>query len=182
MSVDEQQQRTKAPDGRPDSVQPAWRRDFPIDMAEDNFVARRDFTKYLGLTSLAFVAGQLWIVFENWLRRSQGQPLVVPIAKLGDIPVGRSLIFAYPDKSEPCLLVRTSEDSFHAYNQKCTHLSCDVVPMMDQSRFHCPCHEGSFDMTTGRPLAGPPRRPLTRITLEIRDGVVYATGVELRSI
>jgi Rieske Fe-S protein len=145
-------------------------------------VARRDFTKFLGMTSLAFVAGQLWIVFENWLRRRQGRPPVLPIAMLDEIPVGGSLGFHYPDDNEPCLLLRTGEQVFLAYNQKCTHLSCAVVPMLEQGRLHCPCHDGSFDAATGRPLSGPPRRPLTRITLEIRDGIVYATGVELRSI
>jgi nitrite reductase/ring-hydroxylating ferredoxin subunit len=176
------QLRTTAPDGRPAESQPAWRREFPIDVPEDNYVARRDFTKFLGLTSLAFVVGQVWIVVENWLRRSKGQPPIMPIAKLDDVPVGGALVFNYPDKNEPCLLLRTGEDTFLAYNQKCTHLSCAVIPQMDRGRLHCPCHEGSFDLATGRPLAGPPRRPLSRITLEIRDGVVYATGVELRSI
>ena len=33
----------------------------------------------------------------------------------------------------------------------------------------------------GRRLGGPPERPLPRIRLEIRGGVVYATGVEVRS-
>ncbi len=58
---DEQEQRTVAPDGRPESEQPDWRRDFPIDVPEDDYVARRDFTKFMGLTSLAFVVGQFWI-------------------------------------------------------------------------------------------------------------------------
>lgn len=182
MNETDEQQRTKAPDGRPDALQPAWRRDFPIDIAQDNYVARRDFTKYLGLTSLAFLVGQLWIVAENWIRRGQGRPPILPIAKIDDIPVNGSLVFAYPDKSEPCLLLRTSENAFLAYNQKCTHLSCAVVPRMEQGQLHCPCHEGNFDLATGRPISGPPRRPLTRITLEIRDGIIYATGVERRTV
>ena len=32
-------------------------RDFPISSEEDSFVTRREFTKFLGLTSLAFFAG-----------------------------------------------------------------------------------------------------------------------------
>ena len=32
----------------------------------------------------------------------------------------------------------------------------------------CPCHEGYFDLDTGRQIAGPPRRPLPRIMLEVR--------------
>jgi len=48
---------------------------------------------------------------------------------------------------------------------------------MAEKGLHCPCHNGWFDLATGAPNAGPPRRPLERVTLEIRDGVLYATGV-----
>ena len=65
-----------------------------------------------------------------------------------------------------------------AYDQKCTHLSCAVVPEVEHVRLACPCHKGYFDLATGRPVAGPPRRPLPRVTVHVRDGVVYATGVE----
>jgi arsenite oxidase small subunit len=56
------------------------------------------------------------------------------------------------------------------------------VPEPEKKRFLCPCHNGSFDLETGKPLAGPPRRPLPRILLEIRDGALYATGVETRVV
>jgi Rieske Fe-S protein len=46
---------------------------------------------------------------------------------------------------------------------------------------HCPCHEGLFDLRSGRPIAGPPRRPLPRIVLEVRERDVYAIGVEQRT-
>jgi Rieske Fe-S protein len=52
------------------------------------------------------------------------------------------------------------------------------VPVFEQRRLHCPCHNGWFDLGTGQPVAGPPRRPLPRVTLEVRGGTVYATGVE----
>ncbi|MGH7928570.1 MAG: ubiquinol-cytochrome c reductase iron-sulfur subunit [Candidatus Binatia bacterium] len=68
-----------------------------------------------------------------------------------------------------------------AYHQKCTHLSCPVIPHVEEGRLHCPCHEGIFDLATGRPLAGPPRRPLPRIMLQIREGRIYAGGVEERT-
>jgi Rieske Fe-S protein len=53
-----------------------------------------------------------------------------------------------------------------------------VLPEPVEGKLHCPCHNGWFDLETGRPLAGPPRRPLPRVTLEVRDGLVYATGME----
>ena len=170
------------PDGRPLSEQPVWRQDFPIDWPEDQYVARRDFTKFLGLTSLAFVMGQFWIVVENWSRRGRGLPPLRAIAQLDEVPVGGSKTFHYPEETDPCLLLRPSERSFLAYDQKCTHLSCAVIPEMSQGQLRCPCHHGYFEMATGRPLAGPPRRPLPRITLEIRDGIIYATGIERRMV
>lgn len=169
------------PDGRPYHDQPQWRNDFPIDWPQDELVARRDFTKFLVLTSFAFVVGQAWIVFENLRRRRRGLPPVRKIAELSAIPQGGALTFSYPGAHDDCILVRTGQQHFVAYSQKCTHLSCAVTPRLQDNCLHCPCHNGFFDLGTGAPTAGPPRRPLPRITLEIRDGAIYATGVEMRA-
>jgi Rieske Fe-S protein len=105
----------------------------------------------------------------------------VRIARRGDLGVGRSLVFNYPGEHDSCVLVRLSEHEFVAYSQKCTHLSCAVVPRPEQGVLHCPCHEGFFDLRTGRQLAGPPPRPLPRVVLEHRGDEIYATGVEART-
>jgi Rieske Fe-S protein len=78
--------------------------------------------------------------------------------------------------------VRPTADTFVAYSQKCTHLSCAVRPWVRQGLIACPCHEGFFDLASGRPVAGPPRRPLARILLDVRGNQVYATGVETRTV
>jgi Rieske Fe-S protein len=169
------------PDGRAYHDQPQWRNDFPIDWPQDELVARRDFTKFLVLTSFAFVVGQVWIWFENAGRKRRGQPPIRKIANLDAIPIGGAMTFAYPAMHDDCILVRMGTDRFVAYSQKCTHLSCAVTPEPQNNRLHCPCHHGYFDLTTGAPTAGPPRRPLPRITLEIRDGAIYATGIEVRA-
>lgn len=169
------------PDGQPENEQPAWRHDFPIDWLEDHYVARRDYAKFLVLTSLAFVVGQFWICFQGLTRRGKGKPPVRRIARLDDVPIGGSMTFNYPSKHDPCLLLRPDANTLIAYDQRCTHLSCAVVPRPERGELYCPCHVGSFDQATGRPLAGPPRRPLTRITLEVRGGVIHATGIEERT-
>lgn len=169
------------PDGKPYHEQPQWRNDFPIDWPQDELVARRDFTKFLVLTSFAFAVGQVWIAFENFARKRRGRPPIRMIARLAFLPVGGSVAFAYPDAHDDCVLVRTAADRFVAYSQKCTHLSCAVTPEFEKNCLYCPCHHGFFDLATGIPTAGPPRRPLPRINLEIRDGAVYATGVEVRA-
>ena len=164
------------PDGRPHAAQPKWRRDFPIDWPQDEYVSRRDLVKFIGLTSAAFVVGQLWLVAKSLFGRGTPAPEPEAIAELNELAVGEAKSFTQGDK--PCLLVRMSESDFVAYDQQCTHLLCPVVPVFESKRLHCPCHNGWFDLETGRPLAGPPRRPLPRVGLEIRDGKVYALGLE----
>jgi Rieske Fe-S protein len=180
MPLREPERLSPAPDNRADAEQPPWRRDFPIDVPQADYVARRDFTKFLGLTSLAFVVGQFWIGVQSWLRRRE-RPPIQPIARLDDIPVGGARMFHYPGPHDSCLLLRPAQDKLLAYNQKCTHLSCAVVPDMERGCLFCPCHHGVFDLSSGRPIAGPPRRPLSVVALELRDGTVYATGLESRT-
>ena len=177
----EREQITIAPDFAPVEAQPAWRQDFPIDWPQDLYVERRDFMKFMVLTSAAFTLGQLWIGAQNWYRQRNGQPTIQKIASVDDIAVGTAIGFTYPHEHEPCLLVRLTTNEFVAFGQKCTHLSCAVVPRPDEGSFYCPCHEGRFDVRTGVPTAGPPRRPLTRIVLDRRGRDIFAIGVEERT-
>jgi Rieske Fe-S protein len=165
------------PDGRPDADQPAWREQFPIDWPTDDFRSRRDFTKLLGLTSLAFVVGQIWIAFLALKRRARSAP-EREVATVEELPVGGSKVFDYPRPGAACVLTRVGFDRFVAYGQKCTHLSCPVIPRPERNCLQCPCHEGVFDLATGEPLSGPPRRPLPRVKLEVRDGRIFAAGVQ----
>lgn len=181
------EQFTVPPDGRPLDQQPQWRQDFPIDWPQDHYVARRDFTKFMVLTSFAFVVGQFWIIWRNYFRKRAGELEIKRIASLRELKVGQTVMFHYPGEADHCILVRTSDGDADAvglvaYSQKCTHLTCAVIPDVEKGVIHCPCHEGLFDLKTGNVLAGPPPRPLTRILLEIRGDDVYATGVERRTV
>lgn len=172
---------TVAPDGQPMEAQPRWRQDFAIDTPEANFVARRDFAKFLVLTSGAFVAGQAWIAAKSLVRARRPPPGRLRIASLAALPLGSAMMFAYPDDHDPCLLIRMPDGKLLAYSQKCTHLSCAVVPEIDRGILRCPCHEGIFELATGRNLAGPPPRPLPVIELELAGDDIYATGVKART-
>lgn len=178
----EREQITIAPDFAPADAQPAWRQDFPVDWPQDQYVERRDFMKFMVLTSAAFAVGQLWIAAQNWWRRQNGSYEIRRIASVDDVAVGGTIVFTYPAEHDPCLLVRTSDTEFLAFSQKCTHLSCAVIPRPEEGIFFCPCHEGRFDLRSGAPTAGPPRRPLPRILLDIRARTIYAVGVEERTV
>ena len=181
-SAPEREQITIAPDFGAADAQPAWRQDFSIDWPQDLYVERRDFMKFLVLTSAAFTVGQVLIGAQNWYRTRTGQPAMQRIASVDEVAVGGTLGFTYPNEHEPCLLVRLSTSDFVAFNQKCTHLSCAVIPRPAEGCFYCPCHEGRFDLRTGAPIAGPPRRPLTRIVLDLKGRDIYAVAVEERTI
>jgi Rieske Fe-S protein len=181
MKIDPEQISTP-PDGKPLEQQPEWRQDFPIDVPQDNYIARRDFTKFLVLTSGAFAVGQLVIGAKAMQTQHQPSPAGKRIASLSAIPVGGAISFAFPDEHDTCLLLRLDEHTLVAYSQKCTHLSCAVVPDHKNGCLHCPCHEGNFDMSSGKPVSGPPRRPLPKITLEQRGDDIWATGVEVRTV
>lgn len=176
------EQITIAPDWRPMDQQPAWRKDFPIDWPQDQYVERREFMKFMVLTSLALMVGQFWIAGQNWWRRRRGTPEIRRIGSLDLLPPGGLLTFTYPGPQDDCVLVRTREGALVAYNQKCTHLSCAVRPRVEEGVIHCPCHEGYFELRSGRPIAGPPRRPLDLVRLQVRGNEIYATGIEQRTV
>ena len=134
------------------------------------------------LVSLSLTVGQFWIAAQNWWRRRRGEPPIARVASMSDLPIGGALVFTYPGPSDDCLLVRPTASTVVAYVQKCTHLSCAVRPRASEGLIACPCHDGYFDLLSGRPIAGPPRRPLARIRLDVRGGQIYATGVEARAV
>ena len=92
-AVADAEQVTIAPDWRRMELQPAWRTDFPVDWPQDHYVERRDFMKFMVLTSLAFTVGQFWIVAENWWRRRRGAPAPTRVASLADVAPGGTHTF-----------------------------------------------------------------------------------------
>jgi len=181
MSLSSDQVNQKYPDGRLLPEQPRWRQDFPIDTPDDNALARREFTKFLVLTSGAFVAGQCWIGLMSLQRDKKAFPEKL-VAMERDVLPGGVVEFRYPTDDDPCLLIRLPDGRLVAYGQQCSHLSCAVIPEPEKGHLRCPCHNGYFEIKEGRPIAGPPRRPLPRIKLNVRDGVIYATAVELVTV
>ncbi len=157
--------------------EPLWKEEFSVRKADERYVGRRQLTKFLTLTSLGMFAGNLWILAKTWTRRSLSFPAKV-VARIGEIPVGGVKLFNYPGPQEQCLLVRTADDAYVAYSQKCTHLSCAVYYSAKNNRIECPCHEGYFSIRDGAVLQGPPTRPLPRVILERRGQELVAIRME----
>lgn len=100
------------------------------------------------------------------------------ITDIASLPVGDSVEFAFPGEHDSALLIRLGENRFVAYQNACTHLRCPVYWVKAEGEMICPCHHGKFDVKTGEPTAGPPRRPLPEIIVKVEKGAVYAVKVK----
>ena len=107
---------------KPAQEEPLWRDEFSIQSATEKYVARRQFAKFLVLTSLGMFIGNLWILVRSWFL---SKPSFAPqrVSGLNEIAVGDVKLFSYPTAEDPCIMIRTGPQQFVAYSQKCTHLS-----------------------------------------------------------
>jgi Rieske Fe-S protein len=152
--------------------------DFPYERDEEAQVTRREFCNFLGLTSAALFLGTGGFAAKAALdARTTETFTAAPVDGAETLAPNSALNFNYPTSKDSAILIRTADGAYHAYGQKCTHLSCPVYYSRDRQRLECPCHEGAFEAATGNVLYGPPPRPLDAIELEVRDGgQVWAIG------
>ena len=142
-------------------------REFPIRADEDAYVTRREFTKFLGLTSLAFFLGTAMAAGRRlWKKIAANEAGAARVVAVNEIPVGGYALFRYPTGDDPCILLRLAEDRFVAYGQECAHLSCPVMFNAASRQLECPCHKGLFSAEDGRVLAGPPKRGLDALEFQ----------------
>jgi Rieske Fe-S protein len=152
-----------------------WRVEFPYHWDADELIGRRNLLRFAVMASGALFASTGAIA-----ALAQWRPLRTVkrmfIAKTGDVAPNSATYFTYPESGEQAMLLRLDNGNFVAYSQRCTHLSCAVYFDAGQRRLICPCHDGVFDPQTGVPIAGPPQRPLAKITLQQDGDNMYATA------
>jgi len=154
--------------------------EFPYERDEEAQVTRREFCNFLGLTSAALFLGAGGFAAKAALdSRQEAAFAAARIDGAEVMPLNSALNFHYPSENDSAILIRTADGAYHAFGQKCTHLSCPVYYSRNHHRLECPCHEGAFNAATGAVLYGPPPRALDAIAIELRDGQVWATGADL---
>jgi nitrite reductase/ring-hydroxylating ferredoxin subunit len=152
--------------------------EFPYDRDEESQVTRREFCNFLFLTSSTLFLGAAGFA-GKYAYDSQFTPVytAAKIEGAKDLQPGNALNFTFPNENDTSILIRSLSGEYHAYGQKCTHLTCPVYYEKKNDRIECPCHEGGFDVSTGNVLYGPPPRPLDKVEIEVRpDGEVWAIG------
>jgi cytochrome b6-f complex iron-sulfur subunit len=89
------------------------------------------------------------------------------------LPTGSVLMFRFGPR--PAMLIHHADGSWVALSAVCTHLGCTVQYPPERNVIHCACHGGEYDPVTGKNIAGPPPRPLTRYVARVTDnGVVVS--------
>ena len=168
----------------PADAQPAWRQDFPIDWPQDHYVERRDFMKFMVLTSAAFTVGQVWIGVAELVpaaraasRRCSGS------RRVDDLPVGGAVVFTYPDEHEPCLLVRLTDERVRRLQPEVHAPVLRRDSAAGRRQLLLPVSRGTL-RSADRARRSPARRGgRCRASCSTSaDGDIYATGVEERTI
>ena len=70
-------------------------------------------------------------------------------------------------------------DGCVAFSKICTHAGCPVgLYRAEAKQLLCPCHQSTFDVTTGcTPVFGPAARPLPQLPMDVDEsGFLVATG------
>ena len=116
------------------------------------------------ITTLVLLCASSGLLVRYLTPRLPAQRQLLVRAVVADVPVNGALIFP----RERLALLR-DEKGFYALSLICTHLGCTVKVTADT--LTCPCHGSMFDRQ-GRVLKGPADRPLGRLQVQERDGVV----------
>lgn len=92
----------------------------------------------------------------------------VPLAGLG-VDERREI-----ENGEEPFELRRTESGVVARSLVCPHYGCRVAWVEARRQYACPCHDGLFD-ADGRPVAGPPTRPL-RVLPAVVEGDLALVG------
>lgn len=110
------------------------------------------------------------------------------VITLSRLRVNRPVNFKYPLSAQPNVLLDLGHSvpggagpkkSIVAFSTLCQHMGCPVAYSRSQREFVCPCHQSRYDaQRLSSIVQGVATRALPRVLLEVRNGAVYAVGVD----
>jgi menaquinol-cytochrome c reductase iron-sulfur subunit len=82
------------------------------------------------------------------------------------------------EETAPGIFYRKETDGRpYVISARCTHSGCPVAWKADDKKFFCACHQGYFDQD-GKNVAGPPPRPLDRLSAQVVNDEVFVEEPE----
>ncbi len=114
---------------------------------------------------------------------AQGTPWIKVADDIGTLDIGTPIKLDFiEERSDAWIATRTlrtvwirTEDgaTFTAFSGVCTHLGCSYFFEAEKKIFHCPCHHGLFDGTSGKVVGGPPPRGLDTVPVKVEEGALF---------
>jgi arsenite oxidase small subunit len=122
---------------------------------------------------------------------AEARPATYPrlrVVGLDRLQVNRPHEFEYPLKGQSSVLLDFGERvpggvgpqrSIVAYSVLCQHMGCPVAYNRRRKELECPCHQSRYDPERlGSIIQGVATRALPRVLLRVRNGAVFAVGVD----
>lgn len=110
------------------------------------------------------------------------------VIALSKLKTNKPVDFAYPLTKQLSVLVDLGHavpdgvgkrKSIVAYSILCQHMGCPVSYEPALREFVCPCHQSRYDAERlGGIVQGVAMQPLPRVLLEVRNGAVWAVGMD----
>jgi len=70
------------------------------------------------------------------------------------------------------IVIRLNSTTFEALSATCTHAGCTVGYNASRQTLVCPCHGGTYNVTTGAVISGPPPSGLSKYTTTLNGNVL----------
>jgi arsenite oxidase small subunit len=169
---------------------PAWRlRERRAALSAKTPEPARGLSRREALAVVGFAAGGVATVGAEDVAdaRVAGYPRV-RVVELQALRVNRPHAFDYPLKGQGNVLIDFGhrvprgvgpQRSIVAYSTACQHMGCGVAYNRRLRQLVCPCHQTRYDPERlGAIIEGVATRALPRVLLRVRNGAVFAVGLD----
>ena len=92
-----------------------------------------------------------------------------PLAAASDIPVNSGVLF----EEDKYIVTQPKAGHFVGFDSLCTHEGCPVDAFDTPGEMDCTCHDSKFKLDSGKPFAGPAKKPIPKKPIIIENGQIY---------
>jgi len=126
------------------------------------------FKAVLGICETKPLGSNLWSL--------EGSKVQVKLSQMPEpLPKGGAVYLRGGGLSKPVLLLRTEDDRYLAFEDRCTHFGRKIDPVPGEAKLRCcSLFHSTYDLE-GKNISGAAKDPLTCYTVEQSDGDLVIT-------
>jgi len=92
-----------------------------------------------------------------------------PLGNASDIPVNHGMLF----EADGYVVTQPKAGKFVGFDSLCTHEGCPIDAFDTPGEMDCTCHDSKFKLDSGKPFAGPAKKPIPKKPIIIENGQIY---------